>query len=76
MCDQGIEWDLLYVLQMSKLKTFEELATKVHNMEMTIANRRMKASATTEAREEKGDLNRNFKSFESTTKESMTVTTS
>jgi len=40
MYSQAIEWDLLYVLQISKPQTFQKLATKVHNMEVTIANRR------------------------------------
>ena len=39
MCIQGIAWDLLYVLQMSKPQTFQELATNAHDMEVTIANR-------------------------------------
>jgi len=39
-CTQGMAWDLLYVLQINKPQTFEELATKAHNMEVTIANRR------------------------------------
>jgi len=62
MCTQGMEWDLLYVLQMSKPSTFPELAIKAHDMEMTITNRRMKASPTFEARKEKGDLKKTFKS--------------
>jgi len=33
-------WDLLYVLQMSKPQAFQELATKAHGMEATIANNR------------------------------------
>ena len=35
-----MEWDLLYVIQMSKLLTFQELDTKVYDMEVTIANYR------------------------------------
>ena len=76
MCAQGMEWDLLYVLQMSKPRTFQELVTKAHDMEMTIANRRTKASSTLEARKEKGDLKKTFKSSKSSTKESMSVLTS
>ena len=76
MCTQGMEWNVLYVLQMSKPRTFQELATKVHDMGMTIANCRGKASPTFEARKEKGDLKKNVKSSKSSTKESMSVTTS
>jgi len=76
MCAQGMEWDLLYVLQMSKLGTFQELATKAHDMEMTIANHRTKTSSTLEARKEKGDFKKTFKSSKSSTEESMSVLTS
>jgi len=44
-------------------------------MEMTIANRRGKASPTFEAKKENGDLQKNFKSSKSSTKESMSVIT-
>ena len=76
MCAQGMERDVLYVLRMSKSRTFQELATKAHNMEMTIANRHTKASSTLEARKEKDDLKKTFKSSKSSTKESMSVSTS
>jgi len=56
MCAQGMEWDLLYVLQMSKPRTFQELATKVHDMEMTIANRRSKPPSSYEFKKDKGEI--------------------
>jgi len=40
MCTQGMVCDLLYVLQMSKPWTFQELAAKARDMEVTIANHR------------------------------------
>jgi len=43
-------------------------------MEMTRANNRRKASPAFEARKEKGDLRKKFKSSKSLTKESMLVT--
>jgi len=39
MCTQGMVWDLLYVLQMSKPQTFQELATKAYDVEVIIASR-------------------------------------
>ena len=38
MCTQGMAWDLLYVLQMSNPVPFKDLATKAHDIEVTIAN--------------------------------------
>ena len=48
VCAQGMEWDLLYVLQMSNLRTFQELTIKVHDIEMTIANHHGKSSSSYE----------------------------
>jgi len=61
---------------MSKLRTFQELATKAHDMEMTIANRCTKVAPTFEAKKENGDLKKTFTSSKSSTKESMSVNTS
>jgi len=36
---QSMEWDLLYVLQMIKPLTFQELAIKAHDIEVMITNR-------------------------------------
>jgi len=73
MCTQGMEWDLLYILQMSKLRTFQELATKAHDKEMTIASCRNKSSSSSDSRKDKGEFNKNLKSSKSSSKEFMVV---
>jgi len=58
MFAQGMEWELLYVLQMRKLRTFEELATKADGMETMIENRCDKSSYSYEFKKDKGETNR------------------
>ncbi|KAL0448019.1 UNVERIFIED_CONTAM: hypothetical protein Slati_1929800 [Sesamum latifolium] len=42
MCIQGMHWVLVYILQGIKPINFEELATRVYNMELSIANHKPK----------------------------------
>ena len=73
MYAQGMEWDLLYVLQMSKPRTFQGLATKAHDMEMRIANRRGKSSSPYEFKKDKGETKKHSKPSKASTKETMTT---
>ena len=72
MCTQGMVWDLLYILQMSKSWTFEELATKAHDMEVIIANCRETSFGFAELKD-KVEFKRNVEFSKSYTKEAMSV---
>lgn len=76
MLTQGMHWDLLYVLQMSKPRTFQELATKAHDMKVTVANRRGNSSYPTELKKDKVEFKENVKFSKSTTEEAMSTSTS
>ncbi|KAA0050986.1 retrotransposon gag protein [Cucumis melo var. makuwa] len=53
ICTQGMHWGLLYILQGIKPRTFEELATHAHDMELSIANRGTKDFPVLEVRKDK-----------------------
>ena len=74
MCTQGMARELLYVLQMSKPRTFHELATKAHDMEVTIANRRSNPLSFGESKREGTEVKRNVKFSKNSAKETMNVT--
>jgi len=71
MCAQDMAWDLLFVLQMSNLWSFQDRATKVYDMETTIANRRSKSSSSYEFKKGRGDTKKSFKTSKASTKETI-----
>ena len=56
-----MEWDLLYILQMRKPRAFQELATKAHDMEVTIANHSGNSFYATELKKDKVEFKKNVK---------------
>ncbi|KAH7847365.1 hypothetical protein Vadar_025265 [Vaccinium darrowii] len=75
MCMNGMHWGLLYILQGIKPKTFEELATRAHDMEISIANHGGKNPAILEKPSDKRDVKKGDKFSKGTTKDSMMITT-
>jgi len=60
---------------MNNPRTFQELGTKTHGMEMTIANRCVKLSISYELKKDKGEIKKSSKPLTELVKESMATST-
>ena len=61
---------------MSKPRTFQELATKTHDMEVTIASRYAHSFYSTESKRDKVEFEKNVNFSKGTTKEAMSISIS
>ncbi|KAL0434269.1 UNVERIFIED_CONTAM: hypothetical protein Slati_2761200 [Sesamum latifolium] len=74
MCIQGMHWGLLYIPQGINSRNFEELVTRAHDMELSIANHKT-VFLINDQRKDKKDLKMSEKFTKSNTKESMAIKT-
>ncbi|KAL9237137.1 hypothetical protein vseg_011723 [Gypsophila vaccaria] len=74
MCINGMDWDLLYILNGIKTRYFQELATRAHNMEITIKGHNKSRSSSSKAY---GNMDKNLvdEGSKIISKETMVVNT-
>ncbi|KAM1167585.1 hypothetical protein ACFX19_030130 [Malus domestica] len=74
MCIQGMQWGLQYIIQGIKPRTFKELATRAHDMELSIAHHGKKEPIA-DYKNDKVLKTKVEKAAWKSTKEAMTVNT-
>ena len=73
MCTKDMHWELLYILQETKFRTFEEFSTRFHDMELSIDNKGAKYFLVKKFRSDNNKIDGTKNIANSVIKESMVV---